>query len=365
MAVLAAYPGRAPSPAELGIFLNRHRVDTLFLTTGLFNTVIDTDPVHSPGIRQLLTGGEAISVVARAECLERSTGDTNLVHVYGPTETTTFATSWPIPREIDAAAVTLPIGRPIGNTTCFVVDARNEPVPMGVVGELLIGGAGVARGYLNRLELTARNLSNSLASASTAPVTECAGVPDGTLEFVGRVDRQVKVRGFRIEPGEIETALARLPGVAAAAVVPSRGFDRRHQARRLRRATESTRTLTPDAVRLALRATLPEFMWPTHIVPLSRLPISPTGKVDRRALPPPVIDAASTHEFVEPRDETERKLGELWREILGVGRVGIHDDFFTLGGHSLLAAASSRECASGTAGNCRSPKCSAHRPLPG
>jgi amino acid adenylation domain-containing protein len=333
----ALYPGRAPSPAELSAFLSRHRVDTLFLTTGLFNTVIDADTRALIGVRQLLTGGEAVSVAHVRKALS-TLSDTSLVHVYGPTETTTFATSWALPRDIDAAAATLPIGRPIGNTTCLVVDARNEPVPIGVIGELLIGGPGVARGYLKRPEATAERFVEFACQRVYRTGDRVRWRPDGTLEFVGRSDRQVKVRGFRIEPGEIEAALARLPEVGAAAVVPVADSIGGMKLVAYVAPTEPSRTLTPDAVRSALRTTLPEFMWPAHIVPLSRLPMSPTGKLDRQALPPPIIDATLTHEFIEPRDETERKLAELWREVLGVGRVGIHDDFFTLGGHSLLAA---------------------------
>ena len=215
----ALYPGRAPSPAELGKFLNRHRVDTLFLTTGLFNTIIDADPAALAGIRQLLTGGEAISV-AHIRTALNALPNTNLVHVYGPTETTTFATAWPIPRPIDREAATLPIGRPIGNTTCFVVDKRNELAPVGVIGELLIGGPGVARGYLNRPELTADRFVDFSGQRVYRTGDRVRWRPDGALEFIGRADRQVKVRGFRIEPGEVEAALARLPGVGAAAVVP-------------------------------------------------------------------------------------------------------------------------------------------------
>jgi amino acid adenylation domain-containing protein len=284
---------------------------------------------------RVLCGGEALPGDLAAELLARGASVHNL---YGPTETTIWSTRFQV---AEAEAVT-PLGRPIANTRVYVLDAHGQPVPIGVPGELHIGGAGLARGYRGRPDLTAeRFVPDALSGVPGARLYKTGDSvrfrADGVLEFLGRNDHQVKVRGHRVEIGEIEAALVEMAAVKAAAVVPSE-------------ATPGDVQLvayvvfgaggepTVTELRAALRATLPGYMVPASFVTLDVLPLTPNGKLDRRALAS--VDAAQrtgAPDPVEPRTDMERLVAGLWMETLGLERVSVHDNFFDIGGHSLLA----------------------------
>ncbi|HSK75059.1 MAG TPA: amino acid adenylation domain-containing protein [Thermoanaerobaculia bacterium] len=285
------------------------------------------------GLRSALCGGEALPGDLAASLLRRAEAVWNL---YGPTETTVWSAAF---RAGEGAAGIVPIGRPIANTQIYALDRRLDPLPPGVPGEAWIGGAGVARGYLGRPDLTAERFRpDPFSEAPGARLYRTGDLvrsrPDGTFEFLGRADHQVKIRGHRIELGEIEAALGLHPGVAQAAVVARDDWgDRRLVAYVVPAAGQEARTAE---LRAFLRERLPEFMEPSAFVTLAALPLTPNRKVDRRALPAPEA-AAAAGAYVAPRNPVEEVLAGLWAEVLGVERVGIDDDFFSLGGHSLLA----------------------------
>jgi len=328
------------NPEEFAADLKRHGVTTLFLTTALFNLTARKAPGAFAHLRQVLFGGETADPRCVAEVL-RQQGPERLIHVYGPTESTTFATWHPV-REVAEGAATVPIGKPIANTTCYVLDASRLPVPIGVPGEIYIGGDGLARGYLNRPELTAEKfISNPFSNEPHARLYRTGDLarylPDGNIEFLGRIDNQVKIRGFRVELGEIETVLERHPAVRATVVVAR---DDMPGEKHLVAYVVPSDGLAPlvQELRGFLKKELPDYMMPAQIVFLESMPFTPNGKIDRKALPVPVQNAQTVSLYASPRDGTEEILCRLWSEILGVNRVGIDDDFFALGGHSLLAA---------------------------
>jgi amino acid adenylation domain-containing protein len=330
---------RIPTGDGLAATINRHRVRIAWLTAALFNAIVDDDAGKLHGLGQLLIGGEALSPshVRKAYAV---LPDTAIINGYGPTECTTFAATYRIPRELDADARSIPIGRPIADTTLYVLNPRGEPVPVGVIGELYIGGAGLARGYLGRAELTAeRFVANPFGTTEerlyrTGDLVRW--LPEGAIEFVGRADGQVKIRGYRIEIGEIEAALQRLPGVRASAVLARE--DRAEQKRLVAYYVADDAALGARQLREQLVRALPEFMVPAVYIRLDALPVTPNGKLDRRALPAPdnhrpeLADA-----YVPAQDATEQRLCELFADVLGLDQVGRNDHFFELGGNSLLA----------------------------
>jgi amino acid adenylation domain-containing protein len=283
-----------------------------------------------PSVRTIITAGEA----AAENLVRRWSRDRQVFNAYGPTESTVCATCWPAKRGDD----TVPIGRPIANTQIYILDEDLNPTPIGVPGEIYIGGVGLARGYLGRPELTAeRFVPNPFgADGSRLYRTGDRGRwrPDANIEFLGRVDHQVKIRGHRIEPGEIEAALSQHPAVRETVVVARE--DQPDQ-RRLVAYVVAQAMPTTTELRAHLRRSLPDYMVPEAFVTLEALPRTPNGKIDRRALPPPVGRPDLEQSFVAPRTPTEEVLADIWAEVLGVDRVGVHDDFFELGGHSLLA----------------------------
>jgi amino acid adenylation domain-containing protein len=289
-----------------------------------------------------LCGGEALNRQLSAQLLDRVGALWNL---YGPTETTIWSCNQLIiagPEE--QAAAFEPIGRPIANTQIYLLDAHNQPVPMGVQGEVYIGGAGVARGYLNRPELTAaRFLPDPFSAESTAKMYRTGDLgrwrADGTLEYLGRNDHQVKIRGFRIELGEIEAQLSQHPGVAEAVVLAREDVpgEKRLVAYITARPASTVDELpNAEELREYLKPLLPEHMLPSAFVRMQSLPLTPNGKLDRRALPAPSGRCGNTEEYVAPGTRIERTLAALWSQILHVDRVSIYDNFFELGGHSLL-----------------------------
>jgi amino acid adenylation domain-containing protein len=295
-------------------------------------------------VRRVVIGGEKARAAALPGWQESAAGRVALVNTYGPTEATIVSTRWEVGT---GAPAEIPIGRPIAGVRIYIVDRRGQPVPQGVAGELWIGGAGLARGYLGRPEATAAAFvpdpfgSNGEAGARlyrSGDLVRFRGTSggDGALEFLGRIDQQVKVRGFRVEPGEIEGALTAYPGVRAAAVV-------------LRDDAPGGPGLvayviaagTPPGtseLRRHLAARLPEAWIPVAFIPLDVLHLTPNGKVDRRNLPAPEGARPRLEtEYASPETEVEEALAAIWAEVLGLDRVGVHDDFFALGGHSLLA----------------------------
>jgi acyl-CoA synthetase (AMP-forming)/AMP-acid ligase II/acyl carrier protein len=327
------------SAPRLAALLRRKAVSTVFITTALFNATVAEVPDAFASVDQLYFGGEALDRGTVRAVLGSGAGPARLHNIYGPTEVTTFSTFL---RLTQPPATTGPIGRPIANTSAYVVDAGGGLAPAGVPGELWLGGPGLAWGYWRRPGVTAdRFVPDPFSGAAGARLyrtgDRACWRPDGTLEFLGRVDHQVKVRGFRVEPGEVEAVLAGHEGVAGCAVVARRAGD---GPVRLAGYVQPApgRAVSAAALREFLAGRLPGHMVPSHLVVLDRLPLSPNGKVDRAALPEPGAGPAGAGgEFVAPRDPVEEVLAQTWAEVLGVDRVGVLDDFFALGGHSLQA----------------------------
>jgi aspartate racemase len=336
------YPHATATPAALGATIRQHGVTTLWLTASLFNSVIDEGPEALDGLHELLIGGEALSVPHVRRAFQCRPG-LRIVNGYGPTESTTFTCCYPIPGPPQAQATSIPIGAPIANTDVYVVDRHLTPVPIGVPGELLIGGAGLARGYLGRSQLTAEKfIADSFSGRPGARLYRTGDLvrwrPGGLLEFLGRLDDQVKVRGFRVEPGEIETVLGRHPTVREA-IVGAREVSAGSGKTLLAWVVPNAGATVEGAVlRDFLRARLPAHMVPSVIVPMAELPRTSSGKTDRRVLPLPGRDRpVSKPTFAPPRDPLEGQLAEIWEGVLAIHPVGITDDFFDLGGHSLQA----------------------------
>ena len=329
------------SPSALAAELRRRRITVLFLTTDLFNQVVAAVPDAFATLRALLFGGSAVDPRRVREVLAHGPPG-ELLHVYGPTESTTFAT-WYRVDAVPEGASTVPIGRPVANTQAYVLDGYLNPRPVGVPGELYLGGDGLARGYLNHPELTAsRFIPNPFDSGLEPRLYKTGDVvrwdAAGSLEFLGRLDDQLKIRGFRVEPGEVEAVLREHPAVHEAAVVAREDTpgDRRLVAYVANDASDQVPDL-PVSLREYCRTRLPQYMVPATFVRLDRLPLTSSGKIDRAALPAP-SPARPRPEGVddEPRTEIERGLVAVWARLLGVERVGIHDNFFELGGDSIL-----------------------------
>ncbi|WP_375743996.1 non-ribosomal peptide synthase/polyketide synthase [Corallococcus interemptor] len=337
-AKLVLPPPHALSLEELAEQLRRHRVTALFITTALFEQMVLHQGEALAEVRQVLTGGDVMPWSRLRDHLPRLAEGATLFHAYGPTENTTFSTTLPLHRDTRVEGP-VSIGRPIPNSTAYVFDAHLHPVPVGVAGEVYVGGPGLAWGYLHRPDLTAeRFVPHPFASTPGERLYRTGDKArwreDGTLDFLGRVDFQVKVRGFRIELGEIEAALRAFSGVNEAVVV-ARGADADKRLIGYLTAHEG-HALDLEALRVHLRQRLPEYMVPASLLVLDALPLNANGKVDRKALPEPG-DAPRAASYVAPRSSTETRLATLFAEVLRVERVGIQDDFFALGGHSLLA----------------------------
>jgi acyl-coenzyme A synthetase/AMP-(fatty) acid ligase/acyl carrier protein len=279
--------------------------------------------------------GEALPETLAREIYQQ-TSVRKLYNLYGPTEDTTYSTYTLVPRTGDVT-----IGRPLSNTQAYILDARRQPVPIGVPGELYLAGDGLARGYYGRDDLTAeRFVSNPFSDQATARMyrtgDRCRYRADGTIEYLGRIDNQVKLRGFRIELGEIEAVLNQHPSVRQSLAIIREDTPGNPQL--VAYVVEAS--LVPD-LRSQLKALLsqnvPNYMVPSAIVTLEAFPLTPNGKIDRRALPAPDSSAHDKAEFVAPRSQTENAIAAIWGEVLRLQTIGVHDDFFALGGHSLLA----------------------------
>jgi amino acid adenylation domain-containing protein len=335
------YDGWLPTPADLARAVSAHGVNTLWLTSSLFNSVIDSAPEALSGLSQVLTGGEALSEPHVRRALELLPG-ARLVNGYGPSECVVFACCQPLSPGLLAEGRGVPIGRPVGDRRVYLLDPYMRPVPPGVAGELYVGGPGVSRGYLGRPALTAERFVPDPFSAEPGARLYKTGdlarsAPGGPMEFAGRADDQVKVRGFRVEPGEVEAALASHPSVRECAVlVRGSGADRRLVAYAVARPGADA---DAASLRAHLRGLMPDYMIPSGFLLLPEMPLTPHGKLDRRALlalAPP--DRAAAADYVAPRTPVEEVVAGLWAEVLKAGPVGVRDNFFEAGGHSLLAA---------------------------
>ena len=325
--LVLAGPGEHRDPHRIAQLVQEHGVTTLHFVPPLLQLFIDEPLVpECTSLRRLFSGGEALPAELRNRVLAQLPA-VQLHNRYGPTETAINVTHWHCTAEDGERS---PIGRPLGNVICRVLDDHLNLVPAGVPGELCIGGIGLARGYLGRAGLTAeRFIADPLGEAGARLYRTGDRVrwnADGVLEYLGRLDQQVKLRGFRVEPEEIEARLLALDGIAQAVVL-------------VRNATligyyTASRALDEQDVKAALAAELPEYMVPAQLMRLDAMPLSPSGKLDRRALPEPVWQS---REHIEPETPLQQQIAAIWREVLGLPQIGLRDDFFALGGHSLLA----------------------------
>jgi amino acid adenylation domain-containing protein len=315
--------------------IETHHVTHLQSTPSLAR-MLATDPrslASLASIQKLLLGGEALPASLITQLRDVVRGE--IFNMYGPTETTIWSTTY----RIEGNPTTIPIGKPIANTQVYVLNPAFEPVPVGEAGELFIGGEGVVRGYWKRPELTAeRFLADPFHREGRIYRTGDVArfMPDGNLEFLGRVDFQVKLRGFRIELGEIEATLEQMPSIRQAVVVAreDKPGDMRLVAYVVAKTNESA---TPASLRAALTSKLPEYMVPSHFVFLDRLPLTSNGKIDRKALPPVSVSGAGAGGVDDdPHSEIERVIAGAWAHALGVDRVSRNDNFFDLGAHSLM-----------------------------
>jgi amino acid adenylation domain-containing protein len=326
------------NPKALGEKLKQERVSTLFLTTAIFNQVAWQAPGIFKGVKQVMFGGEAVDVGAVRRILEEG-GPERLLHVYGPTESTTFAMGYEV-KDVSAEAATVPIGGAIGNTRVYLLNERMSAVPVGVVGEIYIGGDGLAREYVSRPDLTAERFVPDAFSKSGGERLYRTGDlgryrKDGSIEFIGRKDHQVKIHGYRIELGEIESVLEEHECVEQAVVLARE--DEPAQKRLVGYVVfKEGASATCAELRSYLKERLPEYMVLGFFVTQEKLPLTANGKVDRKALPAPKV-AGGEGQYVPPRSELEKLIAGIWCETLQVETVGIFDDFFELGGHSFLA----------------------------
>ncbi|KAF9349148.1 hypothetical protein BGX34_002012, partial [Mortierella sp. NVP85] len=315
-------------------YLERESITHAVLTPAVLQHCNDLHPLSKP--LTLITTAEATTATL-IKAMYRLIPEGTIVNGYGPTETTVSAMAWECPRDFEGDNV--PIGRPIPNKTIYLLDEHRQPVPMGAVGELYIGGVGVARGYLNQPELTSKVfLPDSFAGDQDARMYKTGDLarylPDGNLVYHGRNDHQVKIRGFRIELGEIEARLNDHPLVQSTAVIAmGDGSDKKLVAYVIAKRHDQ---LVPT-LRSHLTSSLPAYMVPAAIVRLDSLPLTSNGKLDRKALPAPDSDAFAREMYEEPQGEVETAIAQIWAEVLNLDRVSRNDNFFALGGHSLLA----------------------------
>jgi len=329
------------SPGRFAVAIRSHNITALFLTTALFNQLAQDTPTIFETVRNVLFGGEAVEPRYVARILEQGPPG-RLLHVYGPTESTTFAT-WYLIEDVAQNATTVPIGQPLANTTTYILDSQRRPVPIGVAGELHIGGDGLARGYLNSPEVTAEKfIQHTFSHRPWERLYRTGDLvrrrADGAIEFLGRSDQQVKIRGHRIEPDEIACTLRQHDSVQGAAVLV---WEQPRGEKRLAAyvARQASSALQVSELRDYLKQKLPEYMVPSAIVIMEALPLTPNGKVDHRALPrPEIIQEDSGPPFEQPESDTEQIVASVWQRVLHRERVSRYDNFFDLGGHSLLLA---------------------------
>ena len=331
---LVIFPPHTPSLDELAQIIQQDKVTMLWLTAGLFHLMVDEKIDAFTPLRQLLAGGDVLSVPHVQRFLEK-VPNCQLINGYGPTENTTFTCCHQITAPLKPG-MSIPIGKSIANTQVYILDPQFQQVPIGIPGELHIGGDGLAREYFNRPELTAtRFIANPFDPNSRLYKSGDLAryLPDGSIEYLGRLDNQVKVSGFRIELGEVETALLQYPAIKEAVAIVREDIPGKKVLAGYFTATGDNSTIVTE-LRKSLKQQLPEFMVPTILMALDTLPLTPNGKVDRQALPQPDLVARET--YVAPRTPIEQQIADLWAQLLKLDRVGIHDNFFELGGYSLV-----------------------------
>jgi tyrocidine synthetase-3 len=321
------------APGKLGQVLKRERISTMWLTSPLFNQLANQDVEIFAGLVNLLVGGDVLSPAHINRVRSRFPG-LHIINGYGPTENTTFSTTFLVDKDYEES---IPIGSPINNSFAYILDASDRLVPIGVAGELYVGGDGLSRGYLNNPELTAEKFVDyrSYSSKKIYKTGDLARwLPDGNIEFLGRIDHQVKIRGYRIELGEIENHLLNREEIKEAVVLAK---EQENGDKYLCAYIIPQKEFEVTNLKKYLLNYLPDYMLPSYFVQLDRLPLTPNGKVDIKALPEPELKVSEA--FVGPRDEIEKKLVKIWSEVLGidVGNIGIDFNFFELGGHSLKA----------------------------
>ena len=319
------------SEDRLAAEIRENGVTTMWFTSGWLNQLVDKDPGIFAGLRTLLAGGDRLSPAHINILLLRYPG-LRIINGYGPTENTTFSLTYPVSAPLE----NIPVGKPISNSTAYVIDSRQQLVPVGVIGEICVGGVGLARGYLNKPQLTTeRFVANPFKEGERIYRTGDLGrwLPDGNIEFEGRTDEQVKIRGFRVEPEEIERTLQSHPDIDSAVVVAR--FCQNDE-KELVAYVVSKGTINIGDLQKYIAGTLPHYMVPNHFVRVEALPLTVNGKVDKRKLPDPDGPGMSAGaEYIAPRNKVEEKLVGIWQELLGKMKVGVRDDFFELGGHSL------------------------------
>jgi amino acid adenylation domain-containing protein len=317
-------------------FLEEHKISVADLPTAYWHEWVRNLRSVPPSLRAVIIGGEKVSAELCRVWRQKGGDAARLFNTYGPTECTVVATVHELTGAVDGE---IPIGSPIAGTALFVTDPRQQPVPVGLPGELLIGGAGVARGYLNRDDLTAEKfIANPFGAGRlyrTGDLVRRAA--DGTIDFMGRTDHQVKIRGFRIEPDEVAAALEQHESIAQAVVIARTDLSEQKELAAYYIPEEGASPAV-SLLRAFLAENLPDYMVPSALMEMDEFPVTPAGKVDRKALPSPVKTAAREREnYVPPSTPQQKILAEIWAAVLGMNEVGIHDNFFDLGGHSLLA----------------------------
>ncbi|MEI6412596.1 MAG: non-ribosomal peptide synthetase, partial [Bacteroidota bacterium] len=327
-----------PTLEDIKDAIRENGVTIIFLTTGLFHLLVDADISDLSSLRYLLAGGEVLSVSHINRAI-KSLPNCRVNNVYGPTENTTYSTFCDL-SSMGTIVGAAPIGKPISNTEAFILDACYQLAPIGVKGELCVSGAGLARGYLNNPELTAEKFIPhpfKVGERLYKTGDYARWLPDGNIEFLGRIDQQLKIRGFRVEAGEIEQALLEHPSIQSCFVV-GHAFEQGKElvAYLVLQATGSL----PDTAELRnfLSLSLPDYMIPAYFVEMEALPLTSTGKVDRKALPAPAQGTLSFGTlYVAPRNERERLLSDIWEQVLRRSGIGVHDNFFHAGGDSIKA----------------------------
>jgi amino acid adenylation domain-containing protein/non-ribosomal peptide synthase protein (TIGR01720 family) len=332
--LVLALPGDQREPARIVELIRRHQITTLNFVPSMLQAFLAHEGIEAQTrLRHVICGGEAMPAATQGEALRRLQG-VSLQNLYGPTEAAIHVTQWTCR---DDGLSLVPIGRPISATEAWVLDADMAPVPQGVAGELYLGGLALARGYLNRPDLTAERFVAHPFDGAGGRLYRTGDLvrwnAQGQIEYLGRLDHQIKVRGLRIELGEVEAQLLAQPGVREAVVVAAQGPGGTRLVAYVA-APQATEGLSA-ALRQALAGVLPDYMLPSAIVVLQALPLTPNGKVDRKALP--AAELSGARDYAAPQGALEQTLAGIWAELLGVERVGRGDSFFELGGHSLLA----------------------------
>ncbi|QPF43658.1 non-ribosomal plipastatin synthetase PpsC [Bacillus subtilis] len=316
---------------QLKRYIEHQGITTIWLTSSLFNHLTEQNEQTFSQLKHLIIGGEALSP-SHVNRIRNVCPEVSIWNGYGPTENTTFSTCLHIQKTYE---LSIPIGRPVGNSTAYILNQWGVLQPVGAVGELCVGGDGVARGYLGRPDLTKEKfVPHPFAPGDRLYRTGdlARWLPDGTIEYVGRIDDQVKVRGYRVELGEIETAFRQIDGVKEAAVLARTA---QTGSKELFGYISVKAGTNAEQVRSLLACSLPNYMIPAYIIEMENLPLTSNGKLNRKALPEP--DFASKQTYIPPRNELEEQLALIWQEVLGIQRIGIEDSFFELGGDSIKA----------------------------